>query len=292
MKIKSLLAIALMAGSAIYANSTEIPSGITTLYLVGEASPSGWSLDEAPAFTSDGDGIFTWTGDLKTGQFKITLSNTSFNALVSSVQDNEGMKINVPMGMAYCDGSEDNDWKWYNNEAGKYTLIVNLKDATLTATQEIKELYMVGGAVPGSGWDRGNAPELTRGADGIFTWTGMLDAGDFKFVTSRSSWNSVVAMNVDEAVVIGKKMPVQLNGEGGNRDYKWTIGTAGKYTIAVDTNAMTLLVTDPDTTGIEAVGTSDNTPAVYYDLSGVRVDNPSNGVYICVRNGVVSKVKL
>lgn len=37
---------------------------------------------------------------------------------------------------------------------------------------------------------------------------------------------------------------------------------------------------------------ADNAPAVYYNLQGVRVDNPTNGVYILRQGSKVAKVVL
>lgn len=60
--------------------------------------------------------------------------------------------------------------------------------------------------------------------------------------------------------------------------------------------ARTIPVPD-NTTGVEEVisdnvaGTDDaGAPAVYYNLQGVRVDNPSDGIYIRIQGKSVSKV--
>jgi hypothetical protein len=55
----------------------------TTLYLIGEATPNGWSLDNATPMTKSADSpyIFTWSGTLKAGEMKIScLSNKIFPA--------------------------------------------------------------------------------------------------------------------------------------------------------------------------------------------------------------------
>ena len=48
-------------------------------------------------------------------------------------------------------------------------------------------LYLVGDATP-NGWDAGNATEMTRTDNGIFTWTGNLNAGEMKFLVKRGDW--------------------------------------------------------------------------------------------------------
>ena len=42
--------------------------------------------------------------------------------------------------------------------------------------------------------------------------------------------------------------------------------------------------------GVEVVETENNAPAEYYNLQGVRVANPSNGMYIVRKGASVSKV--
>ena len=66
----------------------------------------------------------------------------------------------------------------------------------------------------------------------------------------------------------------------------WII-PAGAYKLILNTNDMTLTVTTPS--GVEAIEAED-APAVYYNLQGVEVANPSNGLYIVKRGNKVSKV--
>lgn len=44
--------------------------------------------------------------------------------------------------------------------------------------------------------------------------------------------------------------------------------------------------------GVDEIGASDNTPAVYYNLQGVEVANPENGVFIRRQGNKVTKVAL
>lgn len=217
MKLSTLFATVLVATSTFAINADEIPADISNLYLVGEASPSGWNLDDAPELVKAADGTFSWSGHLGTGQFKMTLSRSNWDALVSAVQDNYGVEYNAPMAVAYNPATGNQDWKWYNNVEGEYTLTVDTKASTLTVSpvvsDEISALYIVGAASP-AGWDRDNAPELTTTGDGIFTWTGSLKAGDFKFVTARNTWNSLCAALPDTPVTLGTAMPADINAEG------------------------------------------------------------------------------
>lgn len=48
-------------------------------------------------------------------------------------------------------------------------------------------LYLIGNATPGS-WSADNATEMTRKSNGIFTWTGKLTVGEFKFITTLGAF--------------------------------------------------------------------------------------------------------
>lgn len=71
--------------------------------------------------------------------------------------------------------------------------------------------------------------------------------------------------------------------------YSWQI-PAGKYDITADFASMKMVAMEAGYSSVEAIETEDSAPAVYYNLQGVRVDNPSNGLYIKVTGKRVEKV--
>ncbi len=50
----------------------------STLYLIGSATPGGWSADDATEMTRKDNGIFTWTGRLVAGEFNSITTLGSF----------------------------------------------------------------------------------------------------------------------------------------------------------------------------------------------------------------------
>lgn len=70
---------------------------------------------------------------------------------------------------------------------------------------------------------------------------------------------------------------------------KDSITKDGKISYQLISNQLGGSYTDP-TTGVEAVEVEGE--AVYYNLQGVRVENPTEGLYICVKNGQAAKVLL
>lgn len=69
--------------------------------------------------------------------------------------------------------------------------------------------------------------------------------------------------------------------------YKYFVRKKGsadtfEFTITFDT-------TDTTDTGVDAIASEENAPAEYYNMQGVRVANPDNGIYIVRRGSKVSK---
>ncbi|MDE6008010.1 MAG: hypothetical protein K2G90_02265, partial [Muribaculaceae bacterium] len=72
----------------------------------------------------------------------------------------------------------------------------------------------------------------------------------------------------------------------------WAIAP-GTYDIAFDPSAMTVTVTNTNTSAVDSLPVEEKaemelTP-VYYNLQGVQVNNPGKGLYIVVRGNKVTK---
>ena len=116
----------------------EKPDAITTdvLYIVGDASPKGWSLDEAIGLVKSADNayIFTYEGELNVGEFKFCIDRALEAKFIrpevnGTEIDHNGM---VKQKFLYYAGDPDNKWKII--EAGKYKLTLDLMNRTFEAT--------------------------------------------------------------------------------------------------------------------------------------------------------------
>lgn len=113
-----------------------------TLYMVGDATPAGWSVESATPMTRVDDYNFTWTGQLTAGSMKITCDKKGdwMGAwFMSAVNDEEPTgseqvmtfvdKINDPK-MA------DVDRKWKITQAGTYKITGNQLTETITIVKQ------------------------------------------------------------------------------------------------------------------------------------------------------------
>ena len=75
---------------------------------------------------------------------------------------------------------------------------------------------------------------------------------------------------------------------GGTNPNAWKV-EPGTYNIIVDLVNMTLVVSK-SSTGVENIEVDNNASAVYYNLQGIEVASPENGVYIMKQGNKVTKV--
>ena len=67
---------------------------------------------------------------------------------------------------------------------------------------------------------------------------------------------------------------------------------AERVTFTLDTQNFLLKVSGIDDSGIEGISVDTPTNTRYYNLQGIRVDNPADGIFIKVSGGKSSKVRL
>ena len=180
--------------------------------------------------------------------------------------------------------------------AGIYNIYVNLSAMTVTLKKSGEvvinvpnQLYAVGNLSAGS-WDPATAVELTKEGNifyGEVTFTGAGDGYSYFAVSGgKGDWTSVnaarfapvageVAFNLDEKVEFDR----------GEAAFK--VVAEGTYFINVDFDSMTVWVSS-EAAGVEAIEVETATP-VYYNLQGVEVANPQNGLFIVKQGNKVSK---
>ncbi len=185
---------------------------------------------------------------------------------------------------------------------GIYDITVDLNAMTITLAGEIsypEHVYAIGNLAESS-WDTTKSIELATVEDGVYEGqVTLVDSGDgssyFSIVTALGTtsddWTTVnasarfgaaennAAIALDEAKAIGST---------GSGAYSW-MTTPDTYYINVNLNTLEVKLSK-NSTGVEGIAVEANdVPAVYYNLQGVEVANPENGLYIVKRGNKVSK---
>lgn len=225
--------------------SIEAISGpsFTQIWMVGDASPSGWTVDSPQAFTQSPDNpfVFTYEANFVQGDFKIfagPLGNwcgewfrplTNGQALSSTaVAQNSGCDV-------------DNKWKISASDVGRYKITLDTQANTISI-QKVN-LYIVGDGGP-NGWDIANPSPLTY-SNGVYTFNGQLNAGEFKISKFKGDWcdgDWINSATANQSISNGSYI-ITHGCNGPDNKWKLQAGDAGLYqmTINLDTQSMTIV---------------------------------------------------
>jgi starch-binding outer membrane protein SusE/F len=207
-------------------------SPFNELWIVGSAVPKGWDLDNAEMMSQDPADpfVFSYNEILTAGEFKIATAKNWGAPFYRPVDDDQPITATAVQLSA-----GDPDTKWDITEPGPYKITINLRDNTIAIKPytPYENLWMVGDATP-AGWNIDAPVLMTRESDYIFTWTGQLNAGEFKFPISTGNWGTGFFMpyNADEAIT-ATTMTFRPTG---SPDTKWRVqpGEKGIYKITLD----------------------------------------------------------
>jgi len=187
-----------------------------TLYLIGDAAPNGWSADNATAMTpvSGTTGLFKWTGNLQSGSLKFLTTLGSYMPSYNKAGDN---------ALFYRTQDSDPDEKFTISSAGKYSIVVNLINLTISITKKVvivppySNIYFVGS------FNNWSFTPFTQDPVNpfVFRYGAVLDwvaDGEFKFGTTDGIWSNMYHPTITSAPYTHTS--VILNGSGDN---KWVM---------------------------------------------------------------------
>ena len=223
--------------------STALPS----LYMIGDATEGGWSLDNATEITTATENLYIWEGELKAGSLKACFTK-DFSAPFyrPASPDCQISKSGVASNSMVF--TTDPDDKWAVVDAGKYRLSFNLADMTFDATYleestAAAPLYMIGDATAG-GWSLDDATRFNPvdGQDGAYTWTGTLKKGTFKACSIKDFSAPFYRPSTPDCEVSANGVAANDMVYTTGPDDQWRVVTEGTYELTLDIKAMTINV--------------------------------------------------
>ena len=192
-----------------------------TLYLIGDATPGGWSLDNVTKMNSvSGEaGGFVWVGDLSAGNYKFLTTKTAFLPSYNKDADSDAAKL------IFREKDSDPDVQFSITQSGNYRIAVNLIDLTISAEitkgPKYNNIYFVGSF---TNWgfvkmrqDPTNSFVFRYGA--VLNWN---DGGQFKFGVADGSWDNMYHPTIADAPFTHTAVTQDNTG-----DNKWSIPQAG-----------------------------------------------------------------
>lgn len=199
------------------------------------------------------------------GNFKVLINKRDWGNELHPGDDSQDVNLtDLPIGQAQTvTNTTTGDKKWMlpadGSGNGYWDFTINVTAKTITVNSfthdfdYFTEMRLWGSAF--NGWDAGSMVVLPRTAHGVYQWTGMVNAGEFKMPRSGDPFGGTyVATAENTPIVLGQSVavtyeknythPAAIKAGLGN-DYKFVIGEADngkRVTVTLDLNQMTLLV--------------------------------------------------
>lgn len=233
----------------------NLPIKTSALYMVGDATPNGWSIDNPTPLTAEGEDplVFSWEGNLYAGEMKLCLSTGSWDVAFIRPEAN-GTEIGHDgiENATFAMSAGDPDNKWRVTEAGLYHLTFDLRNWTMSTAYlggqelppaepiEAEALYIVGDATPG-GWNIDGPTECVKQSQYIFVFEGELKPGEMKACTATGSWDVAFVRPASDGCKIGKD-GVENDGfvYTTGPDNKWRVADHGEYRLTFDLEHLTI----------------------------------------------------
>ena len=217
------------------------------LWIVGDASESGWNVDSPVAFIQNENNPieFIYEGTFAPGNFKIfagPLGDWCGEWYRPSV-DNQDL-ISGPIEQnAGCD--VDNKWLITEATKGRYKIKINTIDNTITFKKV--SLYLIGDGGP-NGWNINNPDPMTY-ENGEYVFVGALGAdnptGEFKISKFSGDWCDGDWINaaVPNQSIYNVAYITTSGCDGPDNKWKLQVGQAGNYEIRINLDTEVLTIT-------------------------------------------------
>lgn len=171
-------------------------------------------------------------------------------------------------------------------DAAAYTLTVTGEGSDDPTPDPVATYYMIGDF---NGWALADAAckftqSETNKAEYILDYVGTLNTKGFKI--NDGTWSNDNVNFGSNGAVMQIGVPYSFGIGGSTTDIVLAADVVNPH-VVLNSTAKTLTITT--SSAVEGVEVEENVAPVYYNLQGVRVDAPANGLYIVVRGNKVAK---
>lgn len=289
-KSTTLIMSALVAASGFSMNAQR-------LWIVGDGVQAGWDLEKSTALlaTTSNPDVYTGTVYLEGGKdFKLLTTTdwggTEYGSAEGAVSENGVTQL--------ASGTMDTGYGKLNvSESANYLLTVDLGQMKMTAEKSSYQdtqihncsLFMVGDATAG-GWSVDEGTPLYQQTDTPYVYNSgavALNKGAFKIATTIKGGGTFASKYfyfrdaADETKMVLDQ----------TEDLQWQITEAGNYIVEANTLTNTISITKAQGAGgIDTMITDGDIETEYYTLQGVKVAEPTTGLYLRVRGTKAEKI--
>nr|WP_321408404.1 SusF/SusE family outer membrane protein [uncultured Carboxylicivirga sp.] len=273
------------------------------VYLIGgplNKNNPNWLLEHKIELTKDesnpsifyfkGYLAYNWRGDER-GNIKFLISDSWSDAF------HPNSDVNIPLSGTTSMSQDSRDVKWFIPEDrsgdGYYELTLDTDLMTLTVDLfrpdlNPEKIFIVGESMP-CGWDNTNPEvmERTNPEEAIYTWTGVMGVGNFKFLhpLSIGNWDfSYAATTANEPVNLGTPHDLVFEVRDSENtpfdDFKFIMNETAECTITVDlVNKTMTVIKNSEVNAQELWITGSAIPGGIAKLSSDNIDPVNNYHY-------------
>ena len=121
-------------GDVVVVPGGEAQYHYNNIYAFGDATPNGWTIGEAVKLDKVDDNTYTATFAIKAGEMKFPLNNDWGCDWIMPTENGVGLSHSACM---LVKNGDPRDYKWNVSaeEAGTYTIVLDVKNMTMTATK-------------------------------------------------------------------------------------------------------------------------------------------------------------
>lgn len=256
---------------------------------------NGWSADANPMEETSA-GVYEIKIDKLTKEFKVVVTETVDETSSQTWYGLEGGAITLGEPAVLGTGDDNvyknitfaNGWDAIANAVVKF----ELPTLTLTVTGEeatVEVHYGIHGSFATGDWA---TVDFEKAGDDLWVKTFNFEAdavGQFGIKQMDETGNQLawIAAAAAGILIEDEIEDIELaTSEASNLDVNLP---AGDWTFTFNAKDL-LLSVSKGAAGIDSVVVEENAPAVYYNLQGVKVANPENGVYIMRQGDKATKV--
>lgn len=227
----------------------------TRIYLIGEATPNGWSLDAAPLMERVSDGVYEWVGNLNGGSLKF-LSQKDWVPSYGPTENNTPLAAGA-MDLAFRASGEDSD-NAFSVTAGRWSLRMDLTGETpqiivadgagladkgYATYYPLASIYAIGNATA-AGWTIENAIEMKETTTNSGMYAAVLNLkkeGELKFLNQKDWGDGYGATNVDTPITGAGEYDIATL-DADDKKFVTNIADSTDYEVIVDVNRSKLIV--------------------------------------------------
>ncbi len=225
--------------------SNEPP--FSQIWIIGDASPSGWDIETPDAFTQNEENpfIFTYEANFSPGEFKIFAGPLGDWCGEWYRPFEQGQPLDVTDVNQSSGCEEDYKWVITDENKGRYKVILDTRENTIIF--ERISLYLIGDGGP-NGWNIAD-PEPMDYQDGTFVFEGELGSenptGEFKFSKFTGDWCDGDWINSAEPSqsLLNTEYIITHGCDGPDNKWKLSDGDAGSYIITINLDNEELTIT-------------------------------------------------